>query len=269
MNAARTLSFAVLCCLALAACDPAPTFDASSLPAYQKSLNEINARLSAQDRHKLQLALLTLAAGGSADYTAVALANPLTIANIEALDGVPNPLQFLDRMRSRIEGRTAASVIRRVADDLDYAISRVEAQTKGAEKQLAAFVIENPRFRWDHGKRTTNPTAEFSVYNGSTMPISRIFLKGELTTPELKTPLAMGVVVYSFANLLQPGAQQQVTVNLGTPSGWTAKQLETVYNPDLKLTVSNVDDASNRRLLAVNTEVLETLRHKRDLLRGS
>ena len=86
-------------------------------------------------------------------------------------------------MRSRIEGRTAASVIRRVADDLDYEISRVETQTKGAEKQLAAFVIENPRFRWDHGKRTTNPTAEFSVYNGSTMPISRIYLSGELTTP--------------------------------------------------------------------------------------
>jgi hypothetical protein len=268
MTAVRTLAFAVLCCLALAACDHDPTFDASSLPAYQKSLSDINARLSAQDRHKLQMALLTLVAGGSADYTAVALANPSSIVNIEALDGVPNPLQLLDRMRSRIEGRTAAAVIRRVADDLDYAISRAEAQTKGAEKQLAAFVIENSRFRWDHGKRTTNPTAEFSVYNGSTMPISRIYLRGELTTPELKTPLAMGGLAYLFANLLQPGAQQQVTVNLGTPVGWTAKQLETVYDADLKLKVSNIDDASGRRLLVVNSDVLDTLRRKRDVLRG-
>ena len=268
MTAVRTLSFAVLCCFALAACDHEPTFDASSLPAYQRSLSEINARLSAQDRHKLQMALLTLSAGGSADYTAVALANPSSIVNIEALDGVANPLQFLDRMRSRIAGRTAASVIRSVADDLDYAISRAEAQTKGAEKQLAAFVIENSRFRWDRGKRLTSPTAEFSVYNGSTTPISLIFLRGELTTPGLKTPLAMGGLIYSFANLLQPGAQQQVTVVLGMPGGWTAKQLETVYDPDLKLTVSNVSDASGQRLLATNTEVLDTLRHKRDVLRG-
>jgi hypothetical protein len=269
MTAVRTLAFAVLCCFTLAACDREPTFDASSLPAYQKSLSEINARLSAQDRHKLQMALLTLAAGGSADYTAVALANPSSIVNIEALDGVANPLQFLDRMRSRIEGRTATSVIRRVADDLDYEISRVEAQAKGAEKQLAAFVIENSRFRWDRGKRLTSPTAEFSVYNGSTTPISRIFLIGELTTPELKTPLAMGGLIYNFANLLQPGAQQQVTVVLGMPGGWTAKQLETVYDPDLKLTVSNVSDASGQRLLATNTEVLDTLRRKRNVLRGS
>src|SRR5271169_4676009 len=162
MTAVRTLAFAVLCCLALAACDHEPTFDASSLPAYQKSLSDINARLSAQDRHKLQMALLTLAAGGSADYTAVALANPSSIVNIEALDGVAN----------------------------------------------------------------------------------------------------------LFANLLQPGAQQQVTVNLGTPVGWTAKQLETVYDADLKLKVSNIDDASGRRLLVVNSDVLDTLRRQRDVLRG-
>ena len=60
-----------------------------------------------------------------------------------------------------------------------------------------------------------------------------------------------------------------MTVDLGMPGGWTAKQLETVYDPDLKLTVSNVDDASGRRVLAINTGVLETLRRKRDVLRGS
>ena len=99
MTAVRTLCFAVVCCLALAACDREPTFDASSLPAYQKSLTAINARLSVQDRQKLQLALLTLAAGGGADYTAFALANPSSIANMEALDGIANPLIFLDRSR--------------------------------------------------------------------------------------------------------------------------------------------------------------------------
>jgi hypothetical protein len=268
MTAVRTLCFAVLCCFALAACDIEPTFDASSLPAYQKSLSEIKTRLSAEDQRKLQLALLTLAAGGAADYTAFALANPSSIANMEALDGVANPLILLDRMRPRIEGRSAAAVIRNVANDLDYAISRAEAQSSGAEKELAALIIENPRYRWDRSKGNSRRTAEFSVYNGSTMPISRIYLSGELTTPGRKTPLAVGGLIYRFGNPLQPGAQQQVSVDLGTPGDWTAKQLETVYDADLKLKVSNIDDANGRRLLAVNTDVLDTLRHKRAVLRG-
>jgi hypothetical protein len=64
---------------------------------------------SGQDRQKLQLALLTSAAGGDADYTAFALANPSSIANMEALDGVANPPIFLDRMRPMIEGRKGAA----------------------------------------------------------------------------------------------------------------------------------------------------------------
>ncbi len=265
----RMPCFAALCCLALAACDHDPTFDASSLPAYQKSLSEITARISAEDQHKLQLALLTLAAGSSADFTAFALANPSSVANIEALDGVANPLALLDRMRPKIAGRTAAAVIRHVAEDLDYAISRAEEQTNGADKVLAAFVIENPRYYWDRSKRSNQPTVEFSVYNGSKNPISRIYLRGELTTRGRATPLAVGGLDYRFQDLLQPGSQQQVKVTLGTPSAWTAKQLENAYDADVTLMVSNIDDASGNRLLAVGTDVLDTLRRKRDALRGS
>jgi hypothetical protein len=269
MIAMRLPVFAILFCFGLAACDSAPIFDASSLPAYQKSLAVINARLSAQDQHKLQLALLTLTAGSAADYTAFALANPSSIANIETLDGVANPLLFLDRMRPNIEGRTAASVIRHVAADLDYAVSRAETQTNGAAKVLAAIVIEHPQFYWDRGKHGGQPTAQFSVYNGSPNPISGIYLSCTLTIPGRGTPLAVGGVSYRFQNPLQPGSQQQVTVYLGSPGEWTTKQLENVYDADFTLKVSNIDDASGKRLLAINTDVLDTLRRKRDTLRGS
>lgn len=278
--------------LTLAACERAPTFDASSLPAYQKSLSDIKTRLSAGDQHRLQLALLTLAAGEGAYYTAFAIANPQAVDNTEALDGVANPLILLDRMRPRIAGRSAAAVIRMVADDLDFAISRAEAQTDGARKELGAFVIENARFYWDRNKpnnqpqltiysggRTVRiysdrnkpgnePTAQFSVYNGSRIAVSAIYVSGIVTVPGLRTPLATGSVRYAFARPLQPGAQQLVTVDLGLPSGWTAKQLEGVYNADLALKVANVDDASGRRLLAVANDVLDTMRKKRDELRG-
>ena len=61
MNILRMLSFAVSCCLALAACHREPTFDASSLPAYQRSLSKIEASLSAADQDRLKIALAALA----------------------------------------------------------------------------------------------------------------------------------------------------------------------------------------------------------------
>jgi len=268
MATMRALVLAFVGCFTLAACERAPTFDASSLPAYQKSLSDIEARLGAGDRHRLQLALLTLAAGDGAYYSAFAMANPSLVDNAEALDGVANPLLLLDRMRPRIQGRTAAAVIRTVADDLDYAVSRAEAQTGGARKELGAFVIENARFYWDRSRPSNQPTAQFSIFNGSRIAVSTIYLGGVLTAPGLKTPLAVGSVRYGFARPLQPGAEQLVTVNLGAPSSWTAKQLESIYNADLALKIANVADASGRRLLAVNTDVIDTMRKKRDALRG-
>jgi hypothetical protein len=215
----RMPCFAVLCCLALAACDHEPTFDASSLPAYQTSLAEINGRLGEKDQHRLQVALMTLATGYGTDYTAFALANPDMAANFEALDGVANPLSFLDHMRSGIQGRTAASVIRHVADDLDYEIARAENQADGVEKALAAFIVENPRYFWDRGSRPGQPTVEFSIYNGSKAPISTIYLTGALTAAaDRDTPLVMREVSYHFVHLLAPGAQQDISVGLGVPA---------------------------------------------------
>jgi hypothetical protein len=264
----RMPCFAVLCCLALAACDHEPAFDAQSLPAYQQSLAVINARLSEKDRRRLQVALMTLATGYNTNYTAFALANPDKMANFESLDGVANPMVFLDHMRAGIQGRTAASVIRHVTADLDFEISRAESQADGAEKALAAFVVENPRYSWDR-KRNTGPTVACSIYNGSKTPISTIYLTGELTTAaDSEAPLVMREVSYRFGSPLQPGAQQDIQVWLGWPGPWTAKQIEQAYDAALKLKVANVGDPTGKRLLAINVGWLDVMRKKRDLLRA-
>jgi hypothetical protein len=265
----RIACFAVLFCLALAACDRAPTFDASSLPAYQKSLGAINAQLSGKDQRKLRLALLTLAAGSAAEYTAFGLSNPDAPADIEALDGVANPLMFLDRMRPSIAGRTAAAVIRRVADDLDLAIARAERQAGGADKVLAAFVIDNPRYSWNQGSRFIRPTLDFSIYNGSKEPISAIRVTATLTTSDNDAPLVVGDVVYHFADPLQPGVQRGVEVWVPPPGPWTAKRIETAGDTtNLTVKVSNVFKANGTRLLATDVGWLDVMRKKRDFLRS-
>ncbi len=84
---------ALLCCLALAACDDAPRFDASSLAAYQKSLRDIKATLSARDQQRLDVALITQAAGNATGN--LPLANPQLVAVLSALDGVADPLTLI------------------------------------------------------------------------------------------------------------------------------------------------------------------------------
>ena len=263
----RRAAFGLFACLVLGACDHDPAFDASSLPAYRKSLIEINAKLDAGDQRKLQVALLTVAAGGAAEFTAFALANPSSVANIEMLDGIANPNMVLDRMRPVIDGRSAHAVIRQVVSDLDYEISRADQQASGPGKFLSAVVVENARYSWDR-RRNAQPTVEFSVYNGSRVPIATIYLAGELTIPGNDAPLATGDVSYHFPTVLQPGMQEGGKASLGMPGAWTAKQLETSNDANIKLTISNVDDSDGKRLLSINVGRLNVMRKKRDLLRG-
>jgi hypothetical protein len=55
-------------------------------------------------------------------------------------------------LRPKINGRSAAGVIRLVAAELDTQISLAESQLAGAEKLLGPVVIEHPRYYWNDGR---------------------------------------------------------------------------------------------------------------------
>lgn len=264
----RTLCFAFACCITLAACDEQqPTFDTRDIPTYQKSLAAIKAKLSERDQQKLQLAVLTLAFGNAAYFTVLDWADPAKANAYEALDDVPNEWVLFNRMRPDVNGKTAAEVIRRVADIIDHTITEAEAEDGGAAQNLARIVVENPRYRLpDVPSRAL--TAEFSVYNGSHVAISRIYLIGTLTAPGVKVPLILDTFSYSFTPPLESGVQKQVTMPLAVSGGWTVEHLQGVYDADLKLKVTNVSDSRGKALLAINVQALDALRRKRDMLRG-
>ena len=203
--AATPLAAAALCCLALVACDPEPLFDTSSVPAYQKSLDAINAKLNLQERNRLKIALVTLAAGGAAEFTRAGLLR--VPANIAALEGVANPTIVLDRMRPTIEGKTAAAVIGIVVADIDAEIARAEGHlgNPDADKTLSKIVIENERYDWDRTGRPDRATVKFSIYNGSAKAISRVYLGAVLSSRGRATPWATGALFHSFLSRLATG----------------------------------------------------------------
>jgi hypothetical protein len=267
-SAAKALGAAALCCFALGACDSEPLFDASNVPAYQKSLDTINARLSVLDRNRLKIALATLAAGGAAQFTQAGL--PRVPANIAALEGVANPTPLLDRMRPTIEGKTAAAVIGIVVADIDAEIARAEGHLgeTDADKTLSKIVIENERYDWDWTGRPDRPRVKFSIYNGSAKAISRVYLGAVLASRGRATPWATGALFYSFTPALQPGTQQQAIIFV--ISGELADtELKHVYDAGLTLKVTNADDTAGRKLRVFNSDLIEAMRLERFVLRGS
>jgi hypothetical protein len=146
----RISHLTLLACLALAACDHDPTFDASSPAAYQKTLGEITAKLSAEDQRRLQIALLTLALGNTAQSNGLQSAPPKALNDLVTLATVSDPMRYLDRVRPAIGGRSGPEVIQRVASDLESEISRSDARSAAAYKLLTAVAVDHPRYYWDH-----------------------------------------------------------------------------------------------------------------------
>ena len=266
--AATALGAAALCCLALAACEPELLFDASSVPAYQKSLDAINAKLNLRDRNRLKIALVTLAVGGATEFTRAGLLR--VPPNVAALEGVANPKVVLDRMRPTIEGKTAAAVIGIVVADIDAEIARAEGHlgNPDADKTLSKIVIENERYDWDRTWRPDRATVKFSIYNGSAKAISCVYLGAVLASRGRAAPWATGALFYCFSPALQPGTQQQAII-LITGGELADTELKRVYDANLTLKVTNADDTAGRKLLVFNSDLIEAMRLERLVLRGS
>lgn len=263
----RISHLALLACLALAACDLDPTFDASNPEAYQKSFGEIAAKLNAEDQRRLQIALLTLALGNTAQSNALQSASPKALNDLVTLATVSDRMRYLDRVRPAIGGRSASEVIRRVASDLDSEISRSETRSAAAYKLLTAVAVDHPRYYWDH--RCNLPTIEFSVYNGSKDVLSRIYVSGVLTVHGRAGKWLTGGLNYKFERGLLPGVAVPITVAPRLFSAQTAKQLEGFYDADVTVKVTNAEDANGQKVIPVDTDILEGMRIKRDFLRGS
>jgi|HubBroStandDraft_5_1064220.scaffolds.fasta_scaffold173479_2 hypothetical protein len=262
----RRAAFALVVCLTLGACDQEPVFDASNLIAYQSSFNAINARLNPADQHKLDIALRTLAGGYILAYQAVPLPGADGLTNVATLDGtIPREI-YLARMRSSINGKSAAAIIKRVTGDLDQAIAYADLQPASAKHQLDALVVENPRYYWNRGKLVDQAFIEFSVYNGSKQPIQSIYLDAAVSSD--KHEWARAGIHYGFSQPFEPGEMLQIKFSPPGPTGLADRQLESVYDPDFTLKVANAYDMNGNWLLYVNTDVVDAMRKQRELLHG-
>jgi hypothetical protein len=253
----KRLSLIALCCLLLSGCIFDPVFDTSSWDAYQRSSAAIKAKLSNDDLRRLDVALKYLLLEGT----------PNVALDEEMLNrlSVANPLVILVRLAPKINGRSAATVIDNLAIKLDTEISAAEARLNNLHDVLGSVEVSSPRYYWKQSGYLTQPVVEFAVRNEGQAPISRIYFRSVLTTPNRSIPWAKQEFVQTFKGGLEPHEKQQLTMQ---PYGaWSDPQLKDLYNAELKVSVTNFEDANGAKMIAVDSDTLDLERKVRAALR--
>lgn len=233
-------SLAILCCFLLSACMFDPVVDASSWDAYQRSMAAIRAKLSNDDLRRFDVAL---------KYMFVE-----TTPNIPT----PAPNLILARLGPRINGESAATIIQNLSLKLDSEIAQAETRLQNSEDVLGAVEISSASYYWRRSGYVEQPVIEFSVRNNGKFPILRAYFRVVLTTPNRTIPWATQEYVQNFKGGLEPREKQQITLQ---PSGdWNDKQLKDMPNAELKVVITNFEDANGSRMIAVDSNSLELKR---------
>jgi hypothetical protein len=252
-------SLAILCFFLLCGCVFEPAFDTSSWDAYQRSSNAIKARLSNDDMRRLDIALKYLLFEGAPQVDGQLLNNGIARA------AFANPGVILARLGPRINGRSAAAVIQNLTIKLDTEIAQTDARMQNAGKVLGAVEVESPSYYWRRSGFIEQPVIEFSVYNAGKVPISRVYFSSALTSPNRAIPWVQQGFVRIFKGGLEPREKQRLTLE-PRYGEWNDKQLRDLSNAELKVVVTNFEDANGEKAVAVDSESLEVKRKVRAAL---
>ena len=251
-------SLAVLCFFLLSACVFDPAFDTSSWDAYQSSSNAVRAKLSNDDLRRLEVALKYLMTEGAPPMDGQLAIN---------VGGriYPNTKLILARLGPKINGRSAAAVIKNLSIKLDTEISDTEARMQNAGNVLAAVEVESPSYYWRRSGFLEQPVIEFSVYNAGKVPISRVYFRSALISPDRAIPWVQQGFVRIFKGGLEPREKQRLTLE-PRYGDWADKQLRYLSNAELKVVVTNFEDANGEKVVAVDNESLDIKRKVRAAL---
>lgn len=257
----KRLSLTILCCLLLSGCIFDPVFDTSSWDAYQRSLAAIKAQLSNDDLRRLEIAMKYLVI----ESTPKLEIDGQLVSNAVAGGSLENPYIILTQIGARINGRSAATVIQNLSIKLGSEISMTEARLQAVENVSGPVEVSSPRYYWQKNGYLEQPVIEFAVFNGGKFPISRVYFRSILTTPNRSIPWVNQEFVQFFRGGLEPREKQQLTFQ-PRHGDWNDPQLKDLPNAKLKVVVTNFEDANGQKVIAADTNSLDLKREVRAAL---
>jgi hypothetical protein len=250
----KRLGLTILCCFLLSGCIFDPAFDTSSWDAYQRSLAAIKENLSDDDSRRLEAAMKYLVI----ETTPTLEINGQMLSNVAGGGSLANPYIILTQIGPWINGRSAPTVIHELRVRLDAEISQAEAELRNVEG--GSLEVRSPNYYWRRtGRSDQQPVIEFGVFNAGKLPVSRIYFRAVLTTPNRSIPWVKGNFVEAFKGGLEPRERQQLT--LQPPYGdWRDPQLKDLPDAELKVTVLNYEDANGAKVMAIDRDSLDLKR---------
>jgi len=256
----KRLSLTILFCLLLSGCIFDPAFDMSSWEAYQTSLAAVRARLGDNDLRRLDIALKYLLAESMMKNGA----DIQMVSRLDAGESRLSPIVVFNLLKPKIDGKSAAVIIRNLALKLDAEISRSESKLQSPETADTPLEVTAPWYHWKRNGRNEQPAIEFSVFNGGTSAVSRIYFRLVLTTPNRSIPWVKQDYIENFKGGLEPREKRQIAFQ---PYGdWSDPQLKNLPDAQLKVDIVNYEDASGQRMISVDRESLELKRKIRAAL---
>jgi hypothetical protein len=122
------------------------------------------------------------------------------------------------------------------------------AQRKRAEQQiiLQSVQITNPRFTYEKSGFLEQPAIYFTIANGSTIPIKRIYVHGKVQTPGRAIPWVEADFNYAFPGGLEPKETKTLNLSPNMFSDWGKVPKEAVKGSILDLTLTSFEDATGK-----------------------
>ena len=254
----KRLGLAIACCFLLAGCIFDPVFDTSSWDAYQKSSAAVRAKLGNDDLRRLDIALKYLAIEST---PRIEPDGPL-LSTVTVRGNLVNPNAVLARLGPRINGRSAAALIKDLSVKLDAEILLSEARLASVANVSEAIEVSSPSYYWKKSGYLEQPVIEFTVRNNGKSALSRIYFRFALTSPGRAVPWARQEFVQTFKGGLEPREKQQITLQPRTAE-WSDPQLKVLPNAELRVAVVNFEDATGEKVIAVDSGNLDLKRKVR------
>lgn len=270
----RGKEIALVVAILLAACT-APMdakIDASSMDAFQRSMQALQSRLTAEESKQFGEAVLTITmeAGFARMFAGAGKPDAMQTDMLSTING-KSPRELIALAEHKKHERAEAE-LKSIRDEI-AALEKAKQDAQKGAALLSKIVIDTPRFYWDKIGYMSVPVIDFTVKNGMALALSRIYYHGMVSTPGRSVPWIDSDFNNEMHGGLEPGEEKHLELNPNPYLGWGVHETEGRDDLVFTVTVVNAETADKTKLSAdfskKDAERLEQLRKMKSDLEQS
>lgn len=248
--------------LALMSACAVPTVDTSSEESLQRSMKSVQASLTDEKKVEFEEAYTYLA-------MSEAMSRMFDKGDIDSLDMVSNmnglSAEQIIQKAAQIKKAEIESQLNSLVDDISSIETSLENAKKSkalSEELLSQIKITNPKYYWSNSGFLDAPILDFTIENGSEIPIKQLFAHGKLFTPGRSIPWEDADFNYEFAGGLEPGETERLKLDVqySYSANWGNKELKDRKDLVLDVTILNFTGPDDEKVVSATVKDIESMK---------